>query len=116
MTKEERKKYMKEWRLKNKEKIKEYREKNKEKIKEQKKEYNEKNYEKNLRRDEARLAETSYAPKHKELWTEDEIVRILNPKMTLKELAKEIGRSEGAIITKRVRLRKLGYKLYVFKK
>jgi len=116
MKKEERKQYFKEYYKNNKEKIrerqKEYYEKNEEKFKK----YREDNKEYHKNVVTASYAETSYAPKHKQLWTEAEIVRIINPKMTLKELAKEIGRSEESINAKRVRLKKLGYKVYKFKK
>ena len=135
MTKEEKKQYMKEYYENNKEKMKEYknkyRENNKEKIKEKRRKYYENNkevlnkkhikyYENNkeslINERMAQLAETSYAPKHREFWTEDEIIRIINPKMALKELAKEMGRSEQAINHKRMKLKKLGYKVYKFKK
>ena len=48
MTKEEKKEYMKEWRLQNKNKIKEYKEANKDKIKEKQKRADKKYYEKNI--------------------------------------------------------------------
>jgi len=53
-----------------------------------------------------RVRETAFAPNHRELWTESEVMKIMADNTHDDELAEQLGRSINAIRQKRFKVNK----------